>query len=54
MIFTFAKHISEGLEFLGNKAMTKVDGLKISKKWKSFVSDDEAVPPTSAATSSAV
>jgi len=37
MIFIFSKHISEILQSLGNKAMTEVDGLKISEKWKSFV-----------------
>jgi len=54
MIFIFSKHISESLQSRGNKPMTKVDGLKISKKWKSFVFNGEAVPPTSAATSSTV
>jgi hypothetical protein len=45
MIFIFPKHISESLQSLGNKPMTKVDSLKISKKWKSFVFDGERSHP---------
>lgn len=51
MIFIFSKYISESVQSFGNKTMTKVDGLRISKKWKSFVFDGEVAPPTSAATS---